>query len=84
MGKIWKYTEGTLRDTLAQCVEHYGHVPQVAEFDRWRDRVLELARARDNDILHLPSATPYRKQWKTWEGALRHFGYSQEEIDRRL
>lgn len=84
LGKVWKYTEETLRDALARCVEHYGHVPQVAEFEWWRDRELELARAQGNDILHLPSATPYRKRWKTWEGALLHFGYAQHEIDRRL
>jgi hypothetical protein len=82
VGKVWKYTEGTLRDTLARCAEHYGHVPQIAEFEWWRDRELELAQG--NDTLHLPSATPYRKRWRTWEGALVHFGYSREEIDRRL
>jgi hypothetical protein len=59
-------------------------VPQVAEFERWRDLELELARAQGNDGLHLPTTNPYRKRWRTWEGALLHFGYSQEEIDRRL
>ena len=56
----------------------------MAEFEWWRDRVLELVRAQGNDTLHLPSATPYRKRWKTWEDALVHFGYSREEIERRL
>jgi hypothetical protein len=84
VGKIWKYTGETLRDTLARCTEHYGHVPQVAEFEWWRDRQLELARDRGDDDLHLPSPTPYRKRWGNWEGALLHFGYSREEIEQRL
>lgn len=84
LGKIWRYTEESLGDTLAHCVAHYGHVPQVAEFDRWRDHGLQKARAQGNDALHLPSPGPYRRRWKTWEGALRHFGYTPEEIAARL
>jgi hypothetical protein len=56
----------------------------VAEFEWWRDRELELARAQGNDALHLPTASRYRKRWKNWEGALLHFGHTQDEIDRRL
>lgn len=84
MGKIWKYTEETLRLTLAEAVEHYGRPMTVAEFDWWRERQFELARAEGNDLLHLPSATPYRKRWGTWEGALRHFGYDPALSGTRL
>ncbi len=33
LGKVWRYTEDTLRETLARCVAHYGRPPQVAEFE---------------------------------------------------
>jgi len=84
IGKVWRYTDETLRETLDRAVAAIGHVPQVAEFDWWRQRELELARARGETNLHLPSATPYRKRWGTWEAALAHFGYSPEEIAARL
>jgi hypothetical protein len=83
LGKIWRYREDTLVDTMRQCVEAIGHVPQVAEFDWWRQQQLDLARAR-GDELHLPSASPYRKRWGTWEAALRHFGYTAGQIDGRF
>ncbi len=84
LGKVWRYTEDTLRDTLERCVAHYGRPPQVAEFEWWRERELELARTQGNDALHLPSPTPYRKRWETWEGALLHFGYTPEQVAERL
>jgi Homing endonuclease associated repeat len=84
VGKIWKYTDETLRVTLAEAVEHYGRPMTVAEFDWWRERQFELARAEGNDTLHLPSATPYRKRWFSWEGALRHFGYEPDLSGTRL
>lgn len=83
LGKVWRYTDQTLRDVLSRCTSDLGHVPQVAEFEHWRQRELELAQARGED-LHLPSATPYRRRWGTWEKALLSFGYSQAEIDGRL
>jgi hypothetical protein len=82
LGKVWRYTDDTLRETLARCVTHYGRPPQVAEFDWWRER--ELARAQGDDALHLPSSTPYRRRWKRWEHALRACGYSPEEAATRL
>jgi len=69
---------------LARCVAHYGRPTQVAEFDWWRERELELARAQGDDALHLPSSTPYRRRWKRWEHALRACGYSPEEAATRL
>jgi hypothetical protein len=84
MGKVWRYNEEALRETLARCVEHYGRPPLVAEFDCWRDREFELARAEGNDTLHLPSANPYRRRWGTWEAALLHFGYTPDQVAERL
>lgn len=33
VGKVWRFTEDTLRETLASCVEHYGRPPMVSEFE---------------------------------------------------
>ena len=84
VGKVWRFTEDTLREALARCVTYYGHVPMVAEYTWWRDRELELARAAGGDALHLPSPNPYRRRWKTWEAALLHFGYTPDQVAERL
>ncbi len=76
MGKVWRYSEDVMRETLVRCAEHYGRPPLVAEFEWWRDRELELARAEGNDALHLPSPSQYRRRWGSWEAALLHFGYT--------
>lgn len=83
LGKVWRYTDQTLREVVDRCVSEIGHVPQVAEFDHWRHRQLELAGSR-NEELHLPSAGPYRRRWGSWEKALLRFGYSEDEINGRL
>lgn len=68
-----------------RCAEYYGHPPLVAEFDWWREREFELARARGEEHeLHLPSRMPYRRRYGGWEEALLHFGFTPDEIDRRF
>lgn len=84
LGKVWRYHDQTLRETLARCVEAVGRPPTVAEFEWWRRRELELARARGDDALHLPSAGPYRKRFGNWEEALRRLGYGTAVRARRL
>lgn len=74
-GKVWRYSEETLRQAMADCVESIGHVPQVAEYDWWRQCQIELALARGEE-LHLPSPTAFRRPFKTWQAALIRFGYS--------
>lgn len=83
LGKIWRYTDASLQEAITKCVAGIGHVPQVAEFEYWRQRELELAKAQGQE-LHLPSVTPYRRRWQTWEKALSSFGYSVDEINGRL
>jgi hypothetical protein len=84
VGKVWRYSEELLGETLGRCAKHYGRPPLVAEFEWWRDRELELARAEGNAALHLPSPSPYRRRWGTWEAALLHFGYTPDQVAERL
>ena len=81
VGKVRRYTDDVLRETLVHCVEHYKRPPLVAELEWWRDRELELARAAGNEDLHLPSASPYRRRRGSWESALLHFGFTLEEVE---
>lgn len=83
LGKIWKYTDQTLRDTLRRAADEIGHAPQVAESNWWRERQIELAKSKGEDI-HLPSPTPYRNRFGTWEDALLRYGFGREEIEKRL
>ncbi len=84
LAKVVSYSEDVLRDTLARAVEHYGRPPTSEEFSWWRDRQLELARAQGEDHVHLPVDSVYRRRWKGWEAALLHYGYTPEEVARRL
>ncbi len=84
LGKISRYTEDILKETLTRAVAHYRRPPSVEEFAWWRERQLELARAQGEEYPHLPSDSPYRRRWKTWESALLHFGYTPEEVALRL
>lgn len=84
IGKVWRYTEELLRETLLRAAEHWGRPPSTAEFEWWRDRELELAQANGDEHAHLPSTTPYRNRFKTWEGALLHFGFTPAQVAERL
>lgn len=84
LGKVWKYTEETLALWMAKAVEAHGRPPQVAEYEWWREKELALAKARNDDTLHIPSPQPFRKRWKTWAGALTALGYDPAAIDSRL
>lgn len=82
-GKVHKYTDEQLRVTLLRCAAAIGHVPLVADLQAWRLREEELARAA-GEAIYLPSDSPYRRRWGSWEGALRAVGFTQQEIDERL
>lgn len=84
LGKIARYTDDTLRATLAQAVEHYKRPPSVAEFSWWRQQQLALALAQGEDDPQLPSDSAYRSRWRTWEAALLHHGCTPEQVALRL
>lgn len=81
LAKVDRYSEQTLRDTLLRCARDLGRLPVVEEFEHWRRR--ELARTRTYEVV-LPSDSPYRRRYGGWEAALRHFGFSDDEIATRL
>lgn len=81
LAKVDRYSEATLRDTLERCARELGRPPLVDEFEEWRQR--ELKRTRANTVL-LPSNSPYRRRWGTWERALLHFGFAPEAVAERL
>jgi hypothetical protein len=84
LGKIARYTDEALRGAMAQAVEHYKRPPSVAEYSWWRRQQLALARAQGEEEARLPSDSTSRSRWRTWEAALLHFGYTPEEVARRL
>lgn len=84
LDKVWRYTQETLRSTLERCVADLGHVPQLAEFEHWRRGVLERLRASGDDAAHLPSASPYRRRYGSWEKALLALGYTPDRVAERL
>lgn len=84
LGKPVRYSEDELRAVLAACVTHFGYVPNTKEYVWWRERQLELARARGEKRPHLPSEGPYRERWGGWESALLHFGYTPDALAHRL
>ncbi|MCA1700425.1 MAG: hypothetical protein LC790_16605 [Actinobacteria bacterium] len=84
VGKVWRYSDAVLAQTLTDAVAYWGRPPRVAEFDHWRERELEIRRARGEEAPHLPSPHPYRKRWGSWEGALTAHDYEPELMAKRL
>lgn len=84
LGKPVRYSEDELREALSACVAHFGRVPNTQEYAWWRERQLELARARGEEKPHLPTEGPFRERWGGWEGGLLHFGYTPDAIAHRL
>jgi hypothetical protein len=77
--KVHRYSDASLGPPLKACARALGRVPLVEEYKQWREE--EVRRA---PMLELPSDSPYRRRYGGWEGALRHFGFSEEEIASRL
>jgi hypothetical protein len=83
VGKVHRYRDETLREVVERCAADLGHPPLVIEFELWRQREHELAKARGEE-LHLPSDSPYRRRWGGWEQALIALGFSEAEVLGRL
>jgi hypothetical protein len=83
VGKIQRYREATLRETLVRCAEDLGRPPLVIEYEHWRQREIELAKA-GGDELFLPSSSPFRRIWGSWDNALIECGFAPEEVEARL
>jgi hypothetical protein len=83
LGKVHRYREETLRAALEKCAADLGHVPLIIEYEHWRQRELELAKAQGQELF-LPSDSPYRRRWGNWENALIHLGFPPEAIKERL
>jgi hypothetical protein len=56
----------------------------VTEFEHWRREKLDLLAAKGDDAAHIPSPTPYRRRYGTWEQALLAFGYTPDQVAERL
>jgi hypothetical protein len=80
VGKVHRYRDSVLKETIERAADYVGHPPLLTEFEAWRQRELELAKARGEDVC-IPSSSAYRNRHRTWEKALLHFGFSQEDID---
>jgi hypothetical protein len=83
VGKVHRYRDDTLREVVKRCAADLGHVPLVIEFELWRQREHELAKARGEE-LHLPSDSPYRRRWGSWDCAMVALGFSEDEVLARL
>jgi hypothetical protein len=83
-GKVWRYSRKALKDFFGEALEHYGTVPMSSEFDEYRQRRLEVARAEGNHALHLPQAHAYRRRWGTWEKACLALGCTPDQVEERL
>lgn len=84
VGKVWRYSPERLREVLLQAAAHWGRPPSTTEYEWWRERELELLRAAGDPDAHLPSTSPYRRRWGTWEAALLAQGFAPEEVALRL
>jgi hypothetical protein len=54
LGKVWRYTDESLRDALMRAAEQWSRPPSVAEFEWWRENELRRAQATGDGQLQLP------------------------------
>ena len=83
MGKVWRYSEDVLGETLKRCAEYYRRPPLVAEF-ACGATASSNSLPEGNNALHLPSGEPVPAVVETWEAALLHFGYTPDQVAERL
>lgn len=84
VGRVHRYSDATLRQTLRQAADDLGHVPQTNEYARWREQTIETARAAGQRTFQLPGVAPLRARYGGWEDVLRAGGFTEAEIAARL
>jgi len=72
VGRIHRYSEQEMRETLQRCAADLGKSPEIREFKAWREREIELAKAQ-GQTLYLPSLGAYRARFPHWWDVLRHY-----------
>lgn len=59
-GKVSRHSLKTLKEFLAAAVAYYGgRVPLASELDAYRERRIELAKAKGEEGMHFPQAGAY-------------------------
>jgi hypothetical protein len=84
LGKPHHFREAELEQAMRRCTDDVGRVPLLAEYDKWRQRELELAHARGDSAHQVPSPSAFRRRFGSWEKTLLAFGYSPAEVYVRL
>jgi hypothetical protein len=84
VGRVHRYSDQTLRETVRRAAEDLGHPPQNNEFSRWRHQEIETARAQGEKTFQLPGVGPCRARWGGWDQVLAACGFSKSEIASRL
>lgn len=81
LAKVARYRDETLGEVLHECARELGRPPLVHEYLAWRAQRLN---GTGGGAAGLPTDSPYRRRFGTWAGALRRFGFSDDEIAARL
>lgn len=78
-GSTTRFTDQTVYDFLRRCGADIGHPPMLSEYNAWRERELEKARARGEN-LRVPSPGAIRYRWARWQQALINAGFEIDDI----
>jgi hypothetical protein len=83
--RSWRYSSEMLERFFAEAVAFYGdRVPLASELDAYRERRLEVAKAKGEEGIHLPQVGAYRRRWGTYEKACLALGYTPDQVAERL
>jgi hypothetical protein len=93
LGKVARYTDAAHADALERCSTYFAfrtglpagerYAPLHSEYEWWRERELELARARGENDVRLPSTSAFVRHG-TWDRTLERFGFTPPQIAQRL
>ncbi len=82
-GRPRQFREEELRQALRDCAREIGRPPLSEEYRKWRQKEIELAKARGEDAW-LPGYSAYYRRFRSWEKALIHYGFDRGEVYARL